>query len=145
MDKVKTIERFGSVRRAMFRVAMKRMKAMKVAPRQAVAIHMVAQRGECSMTELAKASDSDLAAVSRMISSLVRSGWFIRSNHPRDARQSIIRLSPKAKRKATDLENLISDMTDVFLGALSETEVEALHNILEKMDNSLAQIEADLG
>lgn len=97
------------------------------------------------MTELAKASDSDLAAVSRMISSLVRSGWFIRSNHPRDARQSIIRLSPKAKRKATDLENLISDMTDVFLGALSETEVEALHNILEKMDNSLAQIEADLG
>jgi MarR family transcriptional regulator, transcriptional regulator for hemolysin len=134
MTCVEVLEKFGSVRRALNRLAVQRLKAVGLGTKQALVLRVVNNKGECSITELAQTSESDLAAVSRMITSLVKSGWLTRSVHPGDGRQSVIKLSPKAKRRMEEIDMIVNDLAELFAAPVTPDELDILYKVLEKMD-----------
>ncbi len=137
MTSISVLEKFGAVRRGLNRLAVQKLRPLKIGPKQMLVIWWVAKRQEPSITDLAEACDSDLAAVSRMISSLVKSGWLTRNQHPEDARQTVIRLGPKAKRRMPELEKIRDEVADAMTKALIRAESEALLQILSKIDDSV--------
>jgi len=140
MNSLEVLEKFGSVRRALNRIALQKLKVIGLGTKQALVIRCVEKKGECSITELAQTSESDLAAVSRMITSLVKSGWLTRSVHPGDGRQSIIKISAKAKRHLPELSIIVDDIAQLFSSPISQEELDALGAILTKMDNAFQDI-----
>lgn len=140
MTRREALEKFGSVRRALHRLAIQKLKPIGLGVKQALIIHVVKMKGECSMTELALTSDSDLAAVSRNIASLCKSGWLVRSAHAKDGRQSVIRLGAKAKRRLPDLDRIGDEMAELFQAPITKAEMDQLLKILTKLDDALLEI-----
>jgi len=139
---ISTLETFGSVRRAIQRLAVKKLKSLKLGTKQVIVLRLISKKGQCSMTELAEASDSDLAAVSRMIASLVKNNWLIRARDPHDGRQAVVKLGTKAKRRLPEIESVVDEIADVVLNTLTASEAASFRSILVKMEKELAQIES---
>jgi DNA-binding MarR family transcriptional regulator len=137
-SQISTLEMFGSVRRAIQRLAAKKLKALKLGTKQVIVLRLISKKGQCSLTELAEASDSDLAAVSRMIASLEKNNWLTRARDPNDARQAIVKLGPKAKRRLPEIEAVVDEIADEVLHSLSSSEVATFRSLLSKMEKELA-------
>lgn len=138
---ISTLETFGSVRRAIQRLAVKKLKTLKLGTKQVIVLRLISKKGQCSITELAEAADSDLAAVSRMIVSLVKNNWLIRAKDPKDGRQAVLKLGSKAKKRLPEIESVVDDIADVVLGSLNSSEVATFRTILGKLEKELAHIE----
>jgi DNA-binding MarR family transcriptional regulator len=138
---ISTLETFGSVRRAIQRLAVKKLKSLKLGTKQVIVLRLISKKGQCSMTELAEAADSDLAAVSRMIASLVKNSWLTRARDPNDGRQAVLKLGAKAKRRLPEIESVVDDIADVVLDTLTASELESFRAILMKMEKELERLE----
>jgi len=139
---ISTLETFGSVRRAIQRLAVKKLKPLKLGTKQVIVLRLINKKGQCSITELAEAADSDLAAVSRMIASLVKNSWLIRTRDPNDARQAVLKLGPKAKRRLPEIEAVVDEIADQSLETLTSDERTAFRSVLQKLEKHLENFDA---
>lgn len=139
---ISTLETFGAVRRAIQRLAVKKLKPLKLGTKQVIVLRLISKKGQCSITELAEAADSDLAAVSRMIASLVKNSWLIRSRDPNDARQAVLKLGPKAKRRLPEIEAVVDEIADQSLETLTSDERAAFRSVLQKLEKHLESFDA---
>lgn len=138
---ISTLETFGAVRRAIQRFAVKKLRPLKLGTKQVIVLRLISKKGQCSITELAEASDSDLAAMSRMIVSLVKNNWLIRSRDPNDARQAVLKLGPKAKRRLPEIESVVDEIADRTLDTLTSEERAVFRSVLEKLEKHLENFE----
>lgn len=137
MASIHVLEKFGAVRRALMKLGLQRLRPLQLGSRQIVVILTVRRLEECSMTQIAEDVDGDLGAISRMINSLIKANWLTRSPHPTDARQSVIRLGQKAKKRMDEIEAVRNGIADVMTSNLTPAEQDELLALLTKVEASI--------
>jgi DNA-binding MarR family transcriptional regulator len=139
MATITILDHFAAVRRGLSRMALRRLKDLKLGPKQIVVIRQVYKREQASITELADAVESDLGAASRMISSLVKGKWLVRLPHPADARQSVIKLGEKAKRRMDEINQAVKDVNQFVFDSLGPEDSEQFVRIMNKIEAKLKE------
>lgn len=137
MKPVDLLELFGSVRRSLGRAISPHLQKMDVGPKQLVVLRVIGKRGECSMSAIAEATASDMASVTRMVSSLVASGWVQKHRDDSDRRQWVVKLSPKGLRKWDTIDDLVRKIAAAFASDLTNAEQEEFFRLLSKVQQGL--------
>lgn len=137
MKPVKLLEQFGSVRRSLGRVITPYLQEMKIGPKQLVVLRAIGERGECSMSDIAEATASDMASVTRMVSSLVSTGWVEKQRADGDRRQWIVKLSAKGLEQWDTIYSVVREIAAVFASELDEAEQDELLRLLAKVQKGL--------
>jgi DNA-binding MarR family transcriptional regulator len=133
------LAKYGKVRRALGCMSMPHLRELRLGPKQVVAVRIIGKQGRCTMAEIARGTNSDKAAVTRIIQSLVDAGWIKRVENKKDKRQSLVRLSQKGAKNFERIEKTYKAIADRFGSALSATEREQLIQLLSKIENSLQE------
>jgi DNA-binding MarR family transcriptional regulator len=96
-------------------------------------IAWLADAGELSPSALAERASLDRARTSRAISSLVGKGLAERHVVASDRRLATVRLSPRGQALQAQLMPRVAGINRAILEALSDTEVEQLDRLLDKL------------
>lgn len=118
----------------MGRAASPLIRELGIGPKQLVAVRLIGKFDECSMLEIADGTNSDKASVTRMITSLVDSGWLQRRPGKLDRRQTMISLSPKGRRNLLKIEQVYGRIADMFVASLSKEESQQLSVLFTKIE-----------
>jgi len=137
MKSVELLEQFGSVRRALGRAISPHLQKMDVGPKQLVVLRVIGKRGECSMSAIAEATASDMASVTRMVSSLEASGWVQKRRDDSDRRQWVVKLSPKGLKKWDTIDSMVREIAAIFVTDLTNAEQEEFFRLLNKVQQGL--------
>lgn len=95
----------------------------------------IAHAGEITAGGLIRQLDIDAGYLSRLMRGFARRGLVIRQRNPRDARQTIITLSPFGRRVFRRLDQAADHQVMVLLGNLTEADQ---HRLLTAMETVMA-------
>jgi len=109
---------------------------------QARLVYELGQRGPCTATELARNLDLDAGYLSRLLRSLARRGVVRARRSPRDARASLLSLTPKGRKAFRSLDARSRKEVCAMLGALDRPERSRLVHAMQAVERILEQGEA---
>lgn len=132
------LEKYGSTRRAVGRMAVHYLRELGFGPKQLVALRLVGKRKQCTMAEIADGTNSDKASVTRIVSSLVDAGWLQREYGVSDRRQIFITLSAKGSRNFSKIEKTYELIADHLASVLEPKEQKELLRLLTKIENGIS-------
>ena len=135
ISKVTVLEKFGKLRRAINLAATQELKALGIGPKQAIILRQIARDETSSLSEIARATYTDPAAVSRALESLLAKKWVEQVAHPTDRRRWDVLLTAKGKEQIKEIETIYRKLAARFLAPLSEAEELTFSNLLEKLLN----------
>ena len=105
---------------------------------QWIALFNLAQRGPCTMTELAPACAVDRTTLTRTVDTLVLRDLAIRSTPPRDRRTVRVEASPTGRSLAAKIRVQIEALEARWLAAFADEDLGRLVGDLEKLLVSLS-------
>lgn len=88
--------------------------------------------------DIADVMGTRAASVSSLLQVLERDGWIERRVDPRDSRRKTLHTTPRGHALVKRVESDIWGSSRLPLDALSDTEIDQLHSLLAKLDQSLA-------
>ena len=135
---IELLEEFGNVRRSLGRMAVQYGRDLKIGPKQLVAIRFIGKKKKCTMAEIAEGTNSDKASVTRIINSLVETGWLERQFGTEDRRQIVITLSVEGARKIPKIEKIYSIIAERFASSLNAKEQKELLQLFTKIKQGLS-------
>lgn len=91
-----------------------------------------------SQREMADATGTRAASVSKLVGSLERDGWIERVPDPADARRKLLRVTPRGRAVVKRFEEGVWAGVTVDLTVLSDDEREELLRLLTKVDAGIA-------
>lgn len=100
-------------------------------------VGLMGRGGELTMSDAAEALDLTPGAVTRIVKSLEDGGYVARVPNPEDRRQSYIRLTPEAQRKAKRLFPLHDELINKATASLNEDDLRAYLRVIIKLSDSL--------
>jgi DNA-binding MarR family transcriptional regulator len=137
MKSIELLEQYGSMRRSLGRAITPYLQEMGIGPKQLMVLRAVGKRGECSMSDIAEATASDMASVTRMVASLVTTGWVEKQRAEGDRRQWRVKLAPKGQRQWQRIDSLFQEIAAAFVSELTEAEQEEFSRLLAKVQKGL--------
>lgn len=137
MKSIELLEQYGSVRRSLGRAITPYLQEMDIGPKQLMVVRTVGKRGECSMSDIAEATASDMASVTRMVASLVISGWVEKHRAEGDRRQWRVKLARKGAKQWEKIDSLFQEIAAGFASELNGAEQEELSRLLAKVQKGL--------
>lgn len=137
MKSIDLLEQYGCVRRSLGRAVTPYLAQMNIGPKQLMVLRAVGKRGVCTMSDIAEATASDMASVTRMVSSLVDSGWVEKQRADNDRRQWRVQLASKGLARWEIIDKLFHEIAAAFTSQLSQDEQEALCSLLAKVQKGL--------
>jgi DNA-binding MarR family transcriptional regulator len=137
MKSIELLEQYGSMRRSLGRAITPFLQEMGIGPKQLLVLRAVGKRGECSMSDIAEATASDMASVTRMVTSLITTGWVDKQRAEGDRRQWRVKLTPKGQKKWDKIDSLFNEIAAAFVSELDETEQETLSRLMAKVQKGL--------
>ena len=135
------LEVFGGVRRRLTRLLGNRAGTLGLGPRQLIALRHVHREGALSMRALGELLSIDPAAVTRMVSSMEKSGWVKRKINSDDRRQAVVSLAPKAASKMAQIDAIYDSLSKTMVSLMSKKEQSLFMDLLIRVDQSLAAVE----
>jgi len=100
-------------------------------------LRAVGKRGECSMSDIAEATASDMASVTRMVASLVTTDWVEKQRAEGDRRQWRVKLARKGLKQWEKIDSLFQEIAAAFVSELNGAEQEQLSRLLAKVQKGL--------
>jgi DNA-binding MarR family transcriptional regulator len=137
MKSIELLEQYGSMRRSLGRAITPFLQEMGIGPKQLMVLRAVGKRGECSMSDIAEATASDMASVTRMVTSLITTGWVDKQRAEGDRRQWRVKLAPKGEKQWQKIDSLFQEIASAFVSELTEAEQEQLSRLLAKVQKGL--------
>jgi len=137
MKSIELLEQYGSMRRSMGRAITPYLHQMDIGPKQLLVLRAIGKRGECSMSDIAEATASDMASVTRMVASLVNSGWVDKQRAEGDRRQWRVKLAPKGLAQWDTIDAFFHSLAAAFVSELSDAEQEEFSRLLAKVQKGL--------
>ena len=84
-------------------------------------------------SEIAEKTYKDKTNVTRILDVLSKNGYVVRKNHASDRRSSCVSLTDKGRKMFDDLIPYIESINEQFKKGISDEDVEALTDILERI------------
>jgi len=137
MTSLDILEQFGSVRRCLGRAISPFLQEINIGPKQLVVLRAIGKRGECSMSEIAEATASDMASVTRMVTCLVSSNWVEKQKSEGDQRQWVVKLAAKGLEQWDTINSLVQDIAEVFVSELDKAEQKEFLRLLNKAQKGM--------
>jgi len=137
MKSIELLEQYGSVRRSLGRAITPFLQEMGIGPKQLMVLRAVGKRVECSMSDIAEATASDMASVTRMVASLVATGWVEKQRAEGDRRQWRVKLARKGQKQWEKIDSLFQEIAAAFVSELSGKEQEELSRLFAKVQKGL--------
>lgn len=109
-----------------------------ITPEQWAIIKQLLQEEGISQKELSIAVRKDQNTTKAIVDKLTNKGYIHREGNPLDKRAFILTLTPKAREIAPKLSKLDEEMIDTLKEGLSSEELDALANILKKIQRNLS-------
>lgn len=109
-----------------------------ITPEQWVIVKQLLQEEGISQKELSIAVRKDQNTTKAIVDKLTNKGYIHREGNPLDKRAFILTLTPKAREIAPKLSRLDEEMVDTLKEGLSSEELDALANILKKIQRNLS-------
>ena len=103
-------------------------------------LYLLLENGVCSPSTLAKASNVDPAAVTRILRDFERDGIVSRTASANDRRQVHVELTRSGRRLVADLLAKRANFLKAALDGLSEDEIETLQTLLLRVQGNLKHI-----
>lgn len=100
---------------------------------QGLLLSLVAEAPDISQVEMADILFKDVAAITRMVESLVKRGYLKRVPHPKDRRRNVIALTQEGEATVHKLTNIIRQNRTQALHGLNTKEQRELLRLLEKI------------
>lgn len=136
----RAFEKFWQIRRAINLAASRDLKPFGIGLKQAFLIFYLARQGKSSHAQLSRFTNSDPAAISRALNTLLKQGWIAQHDDPRDRRCWELRVTPRGKTLAKKIGVLFRRLEKRFSGSLNARESVSLIQLLDKI---LAGFRAD--
>lgn len=90
-------------------------------------------QGQATVAELARWSNSDAGAMTRLLDRLEKKGLCKRVRSTEDRRVVLVELTPGGEAALTHVPQVMSDVMNAHLGGFSKTEWQALTSYLQRM------------
>jgi len=132
-DLRRTLERFGRLRRSWNLLVIQQLKPLGVAPQQSLFLRTLRQLGPCSLASIASHSFTDPAANVRLADVLVKRGWIVRREDPRDRRRWTVHLSRAGGRRVVQIDRIIARNVRKALSPLNLRELRQFDRLLTKL------------
>lgn len=101
---------------------------------------VIARYQPLSATELAQHTSADAFKTARTLDLLLKRGLIRREVDSTDRRKARLQLSPKGRSVYRDYEKFARRVEHLWLSVLSETELEVLYTVLDKVDSKVATL-----
>lgn len=134
---VELLEQYGNVKRSIGRTAVQYVRVLGIGPKQLIALRLIGKKKKCTMAEIAEGTNSDKASVTRVINTLVESGWLEREYGKEDRRQILISLTAKGIRNFAKVERIYGKIAEKFASSLDAKEQRELLRLLKKIELGL--------
>jgi DNA-binding MarR family transcriptional regulator len=95
-------------------------------------------KGSCTMKDVALHMAVSMPTVTGIVNRLVQANYIKRQNDPRDRRQVVIALTPKAQNFIKGFQKIIAKRWEEVLTILNEEEVEQMLNIVTKLNHVMS-------
>ncbi len=137
MQPLQLLEQFGTVRRSLGRLITPYLQKIDIGPKQLVVLRAIGKRGECSMSDVAEATASDMGSVTRMVAALVTAKWVEKRRDDIDRRQWKVRLAPKARKRWDTIDSCVHKIAEAFTNELDAGEREEFFRLLQKVQRGI--------
>ena len=124
---------FQDVRTALWRVVSKGFLPEGLGPKQFAVLRAIAELNGANQSVLARETSTDPSALSRTILALEGLGWVARKRDRDDKRRFMVVLTKVGRRIVDRMQKDYDDAADVLGKALTQSDVDALSSILEKL------------
>ncbi len=135
---IEILDSFGRFRRALNLRAVHALKPLGLGTKQAGVLKFLSRRGECSPAELARHTITDPAATGRIVEALIRAGSVAREEHPSDRRRWVLRLTPKGRAQAAQVERAYGALARSLAERMDPEERRRLVETLERLTEALS-------
>ncbi|MEM8798116.1 MAG: MarR family transcriptional regulator, partial [Pseudomonadota bacterium] len=104
-----------------------------VGPGGGIVLMTLADTGQISLNDLTKRVARDKSQMTRMIRSLEGKGLIERAVSPKDARVTLVMLTPKGKEIVGELRATVAEVIGEILTPISKDEKETLKTLLQRV------------
>jgi DNA-binding MarR family transcriptional regulator len=108
-------------------------QALGLGTLQAGIVRRLGDLETASLAELARLMAVDPAAIGRANDTLMKKGWVVRVDDPKDRRRWQVSLSPKGHKLLKSVRGAYTQMAEEFSAGLKPAEKKALHGLLSKI------------
>lgn len=129
----KTQAKITKIAREVNRAAIKIMKADGIGTSEFDLIHAVRKHDGITQAELSKILGTDKAAIARQVQRLLKKGYLVKSDNPKDKRSSLVRPTGKAQQLKVSKRQVESTYYSYLLEALTEEEQDVFCSLLDKL------------
>lgn len=98
-------------------------------------------KGACTMSEIAAHLKVSMPTVTGLVNRLVEAKYLKRDAHPKDRRQIVIDLTPKAQLFLKDFKTIIAQRWTEVLAVLNDEQLMQFYAIIQKLSTSMAKKE----
>ncbi|MGO1118986.1 MarR family winged helix-turn-helix transcriptional regulator [Rhodovibrionaceae bacterium A322] len=120
-----------------------RLKPLGLAPGQFMALLVLWEEEGLTQKDLIARLDVEQATMANTLTRMERDGLIIRRPHPQDGRAQSILLTDKARRLESDAKAHAQAVNQQALSALSEQEISAFLQTLQKVTDTLRDADKD--
>jgi DNA-binding MarR family transcriptional regulator len=125
------------VARGLGRISRERARSGDVTPQQAETLQLIAERGAVSTSSLAVLLGIDPSTASRNLAGLESAGLVTRKKATDDGRQTDVRLTPRGRRAADQVNQSASSALSTLLDKLPRAERQKITDALETLATAL--------
>ena len=108
-----------------------------VTPAQCHVLLEVAEAGSPSVSELALALELDASTLSRAVDGLVKAGFVLRKEDPRNRRRYLVSLSPAGRKKVAEIDRVCDRYYEGMLASLSAGDRGLVVEVLPRFSEAL--------
>lgn len=128
--------------RAYSRIAEKRLRQLGFGVGQIPVLFLLRGGNALSQKELAQFAKIEQPSMAQILSRMQRDGLIIRTPDPKDARSSLISLTPETLAKLPALRAALEDGREETLKGFSSDEITTLIDLLKRLNRNLDQFSA---
>ena len=130
---LEALEKIGKLKRVLGLAAIQEMKPLGIHPKQAHILYHLEKKGAGSLADLSRSTESDPAAVCRMVDQLVKRGLVKEDEHPTDRRRWQLSLTEKGKPLSREVRKLYDGLAVRMTARLNRQERGELLRLLDKI------------
>jgi len=135
---LRLLEEFGAFRRALNLYFTNALRSVDLGVKQASLLRFLAKRGKASLAELSRDTLTDPAAMTRLVTVLLKQGVIRQKEHATDKRCWELALTPQGQKMAAEVEKIYQRLAETILENLSVEEKSGFSKILQKLSLSLS-------
>ncbi len=133
------LEEFGRCRRALTLHFNNAVRPLGLGVKQAPLLRFLSKRGKASPAELSRDTQTDPAAMTKMVNLLLKQGLLRQGEHPTDKRRWELALTPRGEKLAAEIEKIYRLLSGTALEALTAGEKTNFVKTLQKITRHLSE------